>query len=98
VIAALGPDLHGVWFAITPPIGVNVFHVGSSDNGMSFGAPTVLTLRPGMGEAHPSVAVSPRKSAHVIWYEADTNGVDQIVHRALRHWRPADPNADPPRD
>lgn len=84
VIAALGPYLHVVWFAITPPIGVHVFHAGSSDNGASFGAPLPLTLRPSLGEAHPSVAVSPRRSAHVIWYEPDAHGVDQIVHRAQR--------------
>ena len=98
VIAALGPYLHVVWFAITPPIGVNVFHAGSSDNGTTFGAPAALTTRPSMGESHPSVAVSPRKSAHVIWYEADAHGVDQIVHRALRFSRPGHRNAAPPRD
>jgi len=84
VIAASGPDLHVVWFGTKPPLGINVLHAGSSDNGTSFGAPVTLTPRPSMGETHPSVAVSPRKSAHVIWYEADARGVDQIVHRALR--------------
>lgn len=38
-------------------------------------------------DGHPCVAVSPRKSAHVIWYEADAHGVDQIVHRARRALR-----------
>ena len=84
VIAALGPFLHVVWFGLRPPIGVNVFYAGSYDNGTTFGAPAALTLRPSFGETHPSVAVSPRKSAHVIWYEADARGVDQIVHRARR--------------
>lgn len=98
VIAASGSSLHVVWFAITPPFGVNVLYAGSSDNGSSFGVPGPLTLRPGMGEAHPSVAVSPRKSAHVIWYEADARGVDQVVHRALRFARPANRHAARPRD
>lgn len=84
VIAALGPYLHVVWFELRPPTGVNVFYAGSQDNGTSFGAPVALTLRPSFGETHPSVAVSPRKSAHVIWYEADAHGVDQIVHRTRR--------------
>lgn len=87
VIAALGPFLHVVWLGMRPPIGVDVFYAGSSDNGTSFGAPFVLTQRPSMGNTHPSVAVSPRKSAHVIWYEADGHGVDQIVHRARRALR-----------
>lgn len=84
VIAALGPFLHVVWFRLKPPIGVDVLYAGSHDNGTSFGAPVSLTQRPSFGETHPSVAVSPRKSAHVIWYEADAHGVDQIVHRARR--------------
>ncbi len=84
VIAVLGPFLHVVWFGVTPPIGADVFYAGSSDNGSSFGAPVVLTPRPSAGETHPSVAVSPGKSAHVIWYDADASGVDQIVHRVQR--------------
>jgi len=73
-----------VWFSATPSIGVNAVYAGSTDNGASFGAPVALTLRPSMGETHPSVAVSPQNSAHVIWYEADAGGVDQIVHRVLQ--------------
>ena len=82
VIAALGPRLHVVWFGLTPSIGIHVLHAASADNGTTFTAPETLTMRPSMGGAHPSVALSPNGSAHVIWYEE--RGVDQIVHRARR--------------
>lgn len=84
VVAALGPFIHIVWFAVTYPIGVEVWHARSFDNGASFRPPETLTRAPTGSESHPSVAISPYLTAHVIWYEPDVHGVDQIVHRARR--------------
>jgi hypothetical protein len=83
-IAVLGPLVHVAWFGVTPDVGAQVFYAGSLDNGARFGAPLILNARPSHGETHPSIAVSPSKSAHVIWYDADGAGVDQIVHRTHR--------------
>jgi len=84
VIAARGEDLHVVWFGITPQVGASVFYVTSGDGGTTFGRPVALTPRAIRVEAHPSVAASPRGSAHVIWYQPDGHGADQIAHRARR--------------
>lgn len=85
VLAVRGAEVHLTWFSVTPSVGVNVLHAASPDGGTSFMQPRRLTKKPSMGEAHPSIAVSPRGSAHVIWYQAGRGGVDQIVHRAWRH-------------
>lgn len=87
-IAALGSSVHVAWFAITPARGVDVFQASSRDAGLSFPPARPLTSGPVKAEAHPSVAVSPHGSAHVIWYEPRDFGVDQVVHRALRPRRP----------
>lgn len=84
VIVSRGNELHLVWFAVRPGIGVDVMHAMSGDGGQGFSPPQPLTARPVMAEAHPSIALSPRGSAHVIWYEPDAHGVDRVVHRARR--------------
>jgi hypothetical protein len=88
VVAALGPFIHIVWFAVTFPVGVEVWHTRSFDNGVSFRPPETLTRAPTGSESHPGVAISPYLTAHVIWYEPDVHGVDQIVHRARRLFPP----------
>lgn len=80
VIAALRTDVHIVYFGAGPHLPSAVYFLSSPDGGDHFHAP--IGLAP--GGLHPSVAISPRGTTHVVWYGGDARGINQIFHRRAR--------------
>jgi hypothetical protein len=80
VVAVRGHDVGVVYFGVGPvSLGPPsaVYFVGSPDGGDRFAPPTLLAPN----GLHPSLAVSPAGTTHVVYHAPASGGVSQIFHR-----------------
>lgn len=80
-VAIRGGRVHVVFWGEWPQA-AHVYHVFSPDGGDHFSPPADLTPA-GRRALHPSVATSPDGTAHVVWYDQDRRGIDQVFYRRL---------------
>lgn len=81
-LAARGTDVDVVFWGQAPDGTSEVYAVSSASAGQHFATPTRLTRGSGNHAVHPSLAVAPGGRLHVVWYDRDARGVDQIFHAA----------------